>query len=507
MAIIGSGFGGIGMAVRLRQAGIETFTIHEKADRLGGTWRDNSYPGAACDVPSHLYSLSFAPKADWSRKFPEQPEILAYLESVAEQFGLGPHLAFGSEVIEATFDEGKGCWHLAFADGSTDEVDVVVSATGQLNRPMVPDLPGLDGFAGTSFHSARWDHDHDLTGRDVAVVGIGASAIQFVPEIAKVARSVTLFQRSVNFVAPKPDGEFTDRAKVLFRLVPPLQRLYRASIWLRFEARWSLFTDGSRTAPVAQKRFEKGLGQLVSAGLPADAVLPDYPLGCKRILISNDWYPTLLRPNVEVVTSPIDEVTSVGIVAGGVDHPADTIVFGTGFQTTTFLAPMRVTGRGRRDLHDSWSDGAEAHLGITVSGFPNLFLLYGPNTNLGHNSIVFMLERQISYVLTCVRTLIEDDLPWRDVTAEAQARSNGRLLRELDRTVWAAGCHSWYKTASGRITNNWSGPSARYWLRTARPRTADFRGPGSIREPDRGVGRVRASATGLRSGPHEETPT
>ncbi|CAN5762515.1 NAD(P)/FAD-dependent oxidoreductase [soil metagenome] len=477
IAIIGSGFGGLGMAVRLRQAGIETFTIHEKADGLGGTWRDNRYPGAACDVPSHLYSLSFAPKADWTRKFPEQPEILAYLESVADDFGLRPHLAFGSEVTAATFDEAEGCWHLEFADGSTDDVDVVVSATGQLNRPMVPDLPGLEDFAGTSFHSARWDHDHDLAGRDVAVVGIGASAIQFVPEIAKVARSVTLFQRSVNYVGPKPDGEFSERAKAIFRRVPAVRLLYRASIWLRFDARWSLFTEGSRTAPLAQKAFQKGLDELVTEGLPAEVVLPDYPLGCKRILISNDWYPTIMRPDVEVVTTPIEAVTATGIRSDGVDHDVDTIIFGTGFQTTGFLAPMQVIGRDGRDLHDGWANGAEAHLGITVSGFPNLFLLYGPNTNLGHNSIVFMLERQISYALSCIRTLVDEGLAWRDVTPEAQAGSNRRLLAELDRTVWAAGCHSWYKTASGRITNNWSGPSARYWLRTARPRAADFSGP------------------------------
>jgi len=479
VAVIGSGFGGLGMAVRLLQAGIDDVTIHEKADRLGGTWRDNTYPGAACDVPSHLYSLSFAPKADWSRRFPEQPEILDYLESVADDFGLRPHLRFGSEVTEAAFDEDRGTWQLSFADGSTDEVDVVVSATGQLNRPMVPDLPGLDDFAGTAFHSARWDHGHDLTGRDVAVVGIGASAIQFVPEIARQARSVTLFQRSVNYVGPKPDAAFSERAKAIFRAVPPLQRLYRASIWLRFDARWSLFTESSRVAPLAQKAFTKALRPLVSDDLPAEAVVPDYPLGCKRILISNDWYPTLLRPNVEVVTTPVEAVTADGIESGGRTFPADTIVFGTGFQTTGFLAPMRITGRGGRDLHDGWVDGAEAHLGITVHGFPNLFLLYGPNTNLGHNSIVFMLERQISYALSCIRALVEDGVAWRDVTADAQAGSNRRLVRELDRTVWAAGCHSWYKTASGRITNNWSGPSLRYWLRTARPRAADFAGPGA----------------------------
>ncbi len=502
IAIIGAGFGGIAMAVRLRQAGIESFEIHEKADRVGGTWRDNTYPGAACDVPSHLYSLSFAPKADWSRKFPEQPEILAYLEQVVDDFGVGPHLRFGSEVVEAAFDEGAGCWHLAFADGSTDDVDVLVTATGQLNRPHVPDLAGLDGFAGPSFHSARWDHDVDLTDRDVAVVGIGASAIQFVPAIADRVKSLTLFQRSVNYVAPKPDGEFSERAKALFARVPAVRLLYRASIWARFDARWPIFRAGSVSGRLVEKAFAKGLEKLDGSGLDPEVVVPDYPVGCKRLLIANDWYTTLIRPNVDVVAAPIERVEADAVVAGGTGHRADVLIFGTGFQSTGFLTPMRVIGRGGVDLHDHWADGAEAHLGITVAGFPNLFLLYGPNTNLGHNSIVFMLERQVGYALTCIRTLVEERLAWLDIRPEVQAASNERLVRELARTVWAAGCHSWYKTESGRITNNWSGSTLRYWIRTARPRLADFtRSPAEVAPGSRHL--EAASTRLLRTGSSE----
>ncbi|HWJ61412.1 MAG TPA: NAD(P)/FAD-dependent oxidoreductase [Acidimicrobiales bacterium] len=474
IAIIGSGFGGIGMACRLRQAGIESFTIYEKADAVGGTWRDNTYPGAACDVPSHLYSLSFAPKTDWTRKFPEQPEILGYLNEVTDRFGLRPHLRLGTELTEATWDDDAACWRLAFADGSTDVADVVVAATGQLNRPQIPVIPGLDDFEGTVFHSARWDHDHDLTGRDVAVIGIGASAIQFVPEIAKTSGELTLFQRSSNFVAPKPDGVFSEQTQERFRRYPALQRLYRLSIWARFDARWLWFRKDSRAAKLLEKRFAAELGKAVSDELPAEALLPDYPLGCKRILISNDWYPTLFRPNVEVVTAPVERITPTGVVAGGVEHPAETIVFGTGFASTGFLAPITVTGRDGRDLHTEWRDGAEAHLGITVAGFPNLFVLYGPNTNLGHNSIIFMLERQIAYALTWIRRLVEDDAASVEVRDEAQAASNARLQRHLERTVWAASCHSWYKTASGKITNNWSGPTLAYWWRTRRPDRAEF---------------------------------
>ena len=475
VAIIGTGFGGIGMAVRLRQAGIDDVTIFEKADAVGGTWRDNTYPGAACDVPSHLYSLSFAPKADWSRRFPPQDEILDYLNGVVDDFGIRPLVRFGTEVAEAAFDETDATWELILADGTSERFDILVSATGQLNVPYTPDLPGLGDFAGHTFHSARWDHDHDLTDRDVAVVGIGASAIQFVPAIAERVRSLTLFQRSVNYVAPKPDGEFSDRAKSVFARLPLARRLYRAWIWARFDARWLAFRRGSKLGALGRQRFTDQLSKLVSDDLPAEALIPDYPLGCKRILIANDWYPTLLRPNVKVVTGGIDRVEPDGITVDGVTHAADTIIFGTGFRSTDFLTPVQVRGRGGRDLHQVWSEGAEAHLGITVAGFPNLFLLYGPNTNLGHNSIVFMLERQISYALSCIRRMVEDGFDSIEVRAEAQTASNEALERELERTVWAADCHSWYKLDSGRITNNWAGTTARYWWHTARPHWSEFR--------------------------------
>ena len=474
IAIIGSGFGGIGMGIQLRRAGIESFTIYEKADRIGGTWRDNTYPGAACDVPSHLYSFSFAANVDWTRKFPEQPEILAYLEDCVDRFDIRDHIQFGADLAEATFDEDAATWRLLFVDGTTIEADVLVAATGQLNRPHVPDIAGLDDFAGHEFHSARWDHDHDLTDRDVAVIGVGASAIQFVPEIAKQARSVTLFQRSSNYVGPKPDGLISDRARALMRRFTVAERAYRASIWVRFDARFAIFKSGSRVGQAFQRRFAKGLEEMVSPELSREALIPDYTIGCKRILISNDWYPTLMEPHVTVVTDPVERVTPGGVVAAGEEHPVDTIIFGTGFQSTGFLAPMQITGRNGVDLHTSWKDGAEATLGITVSGFPNLYVLYGPNTNLGHNSIIFMLERQIRYAIECIEALAEQDLAWLDVKPEVQAAYNDQVQRELAGTVWGDSCHSWYKTESGKITNNWSGTTLRYWRRTVAPRLDDY---------------------------------
>jgi cation diffusion facilitator CzcD-associated flavoprotein CzcO len=494
VAIIGTGIGGLGMAVRLVQMGVDDVTLFEKADALGGTWRDNTYPGSGCDVPSHLYSLSFAPNPDWTRKFPEQSEILAHLERVADEFDVRRRIRFSTEVTAATFDDATGTWTLDLGDGSTFTADVVVAATGQLNRPHVPAIDGLESFAGTAFHSARWDHDHDLTGEDVAVIGIGASAIQFVPAIADRVGRMTLFQRSVNYVGPKPDGPISERARRIFRTFPPARLAYRASIWARFESRFVIFKQGSKLGEIGRKRFQDELAPLATTDLPAETIVPDYPLGCRRILISNDWYPTLMRPDVEVVAAGVERIEADAVVAGGRRYPADTIIFGTGFETTDFLAPITVTGAEGRVLGDVWADGAEAHLGISVSGFPNLFLLYGPNTNLGHNSIIFMIERQIGWILQAVRILATEGRRWVDVRPEAQAASNARLDRELARTVWASSCHSWYKDARGRITNNWSGYTWQYWRRTRHLHRDDLR-----------VGPTRGETSSAPADPDRET--
>jgi len=386
---------------------------------------------------------------------------------------------FGAEVRSLRYDDDAKTWQVTVLRGdgpdaaeTTETFDAVVAATGQLNRPHIPDIEGLDSFDGPVFHSARWDHDVDLTGRHVGVVGIGASAIQFVPAIAESAASLTLFQRSANYVAPKADAPLSPRARRLLR-VEALRKAYRFSIWARFEARFMALRDGSTLNRMGQNLFDKGLAKAVGPKLTPEMVVPDYALGCKRILIANDWYPTLMRPDVTVVPGGVQKVEPGAVVVDGVSHPVDTLIFGTGFESTGFLMPMTVTGRHGVDLQESWAEGAEAHLGITVSGFPNLFVLYGPNTNLGHNSIVFMLERQISYALTCIRSLVSDPRPL-DVRPGAQAASNRRLERRLATTVWATACHSWYKTESGRITNNWSGTTSDYWRRTWRPRWTDF---------------------------------
>ena len=487
--IVGAGLSGLAAAVQLTRAGVRSFTIVEQSDGVGGTWRDNVYPGCACDVPSHLYSFSFAPKTDWSRRFAGQPEILSYAEQLVDRHHLGPHLRPGTRVLSATYDRPAGAWRLTVTGKPSEGgepvaeelvADAVLFACGQLNRPHIPDLPGLETFEGPSWHSARWDHTVELTGKRVAVVGSGASAIQFVPPVAAEAASVTVFQRSPNYVGPKKDRSYRVVTRRVLERVRPVRTAYRWSIYWRLEARWLWFRRESWAARKLEGLFRKGIREgVVCDRLPERVVVPDYPVGCKRILISNDWYPTLLRPTVSVVDSPIariepDAVTTVD----GTRHPADVLVFGTGFSTTDLLAHIPVTGTGGRNLAAVWRDGAHAYLGTTVPGFPNCYLLYGPNTNLGHNSILFMVERQLNLILQALaaqtRAGTARAVPPVEVTEAAYQRDDRRTQSLLTRTAWAAGCTSWYKTASGRITNNWPTWTVRYWWETLRLRQEDI---------------------------------
>lgn len=475
VAIVGAGFSGLCMGIKLLEAGVDSFTIYEKNDGVGGTWRENTYPGAACDVPSHLYSFSFEPRPDWTRAFSEQAEILEYLEHCADAYGLRPHLRLGTEVAALAYDDDLATWRVHTVDGEVETYDVVVSGLGQLNRPAYPDVPGLADFEGTAFHSARWDHDHDLSGERVAVIGNGASAVQFVPEIAPDVERLTIFQRSANWILPKPDHRFPEWLKESFARYPGLERLYRYRIYWSFESHWLWFKAPSRSGAFIEKLARRYLAQAVKDPARRQDLTPDYPLGCKRVLISNDYYPAVQRPNVEIVTDRIDRVAPSGVVtADGSTHEVDTIIFATGFQTTHFLAPLQVHGRDGRSLEDAWHDGAEAHLGITVAGFPNLFLLYGPNTNLGHNSIVFMIERQVGLVVQYLAELARRGLATVEVRPDAQAAFNRDLVDSARHTVWDQGCTSWYKTDSGRITNNWTRSTLSYWWRTRRPVLEDL---------------------------------
>ena len=468
VTIIGAGFGGIGMAARLLRAGFGDVTVLEKADRVGGVWAANSYPGAACDIPAALYSFSFAPKPDWSRRYPLQEEIRDYLEETARRFGVLPLIRFGTEVCDARFDDAAGDWVLTLADGGTHRTDVLVSACGQLSSPSVPAIPGREQFTGTAFHSARWRHDHDLAGRRVAVVGTGASAIQFVPHVVREAAHTTLFQREAPHVLPKPDRGYGSGLRAAFRRVPGLLALDRAVTYARLEWRALGFTRRPELLRVADRMNERLLTAQVHDPVLRRVLTPQGAPGCKRILLSDDYYAALDCPDVDVVTAPITRVLPTGVLtADGVAHPVDTIIWGTGFTATDFLTPMTVTGAGGRILRQAWRDGAEAYLGISVSGFPNLFLLYGPNTNLGHNSIVFMLESQFRYVLGAVRRIAATGAPL-DVRPEVQRSFAAWVQRRITATVWERGCTSWYRTTSGRNTTNWPDFTFAYRMRTRR---------------------------------------
>jgi cation diffusion facilitator CzcD-associated flavoprotein CzcO len=473
VAIIGAGHSGLCMGIRLKQAGIDDFLILEKAATLGGTWRDNTYPGASCDAPSFLYSFSFAQKTDWSRRFAWQPELLGYTTELAIRHGLLPHCRFGVEVARIRYDDPANTWTIECADGTIVVAGFVVTAVGQLNRPSIPALPGLDSFAGHRFHSAQWNHSVDLTAKRVAVIGNAASAVQFVPQIAPLVARLTVFQRSANWLLPRKDRLYRPFTQRLLTRFPALAKLYH-------QAQWFYFGEMQLTPLMKQVRFVQALARLralahlhrqVSDPALRAKLVPDYPIGAKRVLFNDDYYPALARPNVRLVTDGIERIEPAGVRSRtGEMHEADVIIFATGFKSTEFLAPIEVTGREGRRLADEWRNGARAYFGVTVSGFPNFFMLYGPNTNLGHNSILVMIEAQVGYVLDAMAKMKARGLHRLDVRRDVMDAYNRQLQQDLARSVWATIGASWYKLADGTITNNWPHSTMRYrrLLREAR---------------------------------------
>jgi cation diffusion facilitator CzcD-associated flavoprotein CzcO len=475
VVIIGAGFGGLGMAIRLKAQGQDDIVIIEKGSDVGGCWRDNTYPGAACDVPSHLYSFSFERHYPWSRRFAPQREIFAYQQHCARKYDVYRHMRFNTEVAKASFDEAQGVWAITLTNDETIFARILITATGQLNQPAYPKMPGIDAFKGAHFHSARWDHSVDLKGKTVAVIGTGASAIQFVPEVAKVAGKVMLFQRSAAHVLAKPDRAYSEREHRILKKFPITQTLDRLKIYIANEARVLGFTSLQKAMTLFEWQFKRQLKKFIKDPEQREKLTPDYPIGCKRILMSNDYYPALAQDHVEVINQGISEVTETGVVdSEGKHHDVDVIIYGTGFQATDFLTPMTITGRDGIALNDAWKDGAEAYLGITVNGFPNLFMLYGPNTNLGHNSIIYMLESQIHYVQQCIAAIDSQKLRSLEVRSFVQVSFNDRVQSKISDTVWNKGCHSWYKTESGKNTNNWPGFTFNYRRQTEKLDLNDY---------------------------------
>lgn len=475
--VVGTGFSGLGMAIELRRAGREDFVILEKADDVGGTWRDNTYPGCACDIQSHMYSFSFAQNPDWSRSYSPQPEIWRYLRGVTDEYDLRRHIHFGVEMSGARWDEDEHRWHVTTAGGTEYVARYLVSGIGGLHIPRVPELPGLADFTGPVFHSARWDHDVSLAGRRVAVIGTGASAVQFIPRIAPEVARLTVFQRTPPWIMPKADSAIPESVRRVFRRVPGVQRLYRSLLYWLLEARAIGFNGRPALMRLAQRVATAHLHRAVKDPELRRKLTPDYVMGCKRVLIANDFYPALARPDVEVVTDGVAEVRENSIVDGaGVEHEVDVIIFGTGFHVTDAFDYLDITGVGGRDLAKQWrSEGIQTHLGITVAGYPNLFFLLGPNTALGHNSVVFMIESQIRYVAKAMALAQRAGAEALDTRESAQARFQSGIQRRLVEGVWTqGGCRSWYLDSQGVNRTIWPGFTWRYWLDTRDPDPATF---------------------------------
>jgi cyclohexanone monooxygenase len=460
VAILGSGFSGLGMAIQLKKAGIDDFTVFEKEAGVGGTWRVNHYPGCACDVQSHLYSFSFELNPDWSRMFAPQPEIKAYLERCAEKYGVLPHVRFNTEVTGMRWDDGANLWHITSADGARHTAQVVVSGMGGLSTPSYPDIPGLEKFQGKTFHSQQWDHGYDLKGKRVAVIGTGASSIQFVPQIQQQVAQLDLYQRTPPWIISKPDREIGWLERKMFRRLPKAQAAVRNGIYMLLESRALAFTINPRLMVLAQRWAKAHIRHQIKDPELRRKVTPDYTLGCKRVLISDDYYPALAQTNVDVITTGIREVRNDSVVTSdGVERKVDAILFGTGFHATDPLPRGVVFGRGGQDLLDIWKEGPEAYKGTTTTSCPNLFFLMGPNTGLGHNSMVYMIESQIAYVMDALKVMDRQKLQSVEVRADVQARYNLALQEKARRAIWSVGgCKSWYlHPVTGKNITLWPG--------------------------------------------------
>ncbi len=463
--VIGAGFAGLCTAIKLDQAGKSDYLVVEKGSDVGGTWRDNTYPGAACDVPSQLYSFSFARNPDWSMSFSPQPEIQAYLQRVAREYGVLDRLLFDTAVEDARWDAGTQRWVVRTSAGIVTS-RTLISGAGGLSEPRLPDIEGIGSFGGELFHSARWNHDADLAGKRVAVVGTGASAIQIVPEIANVAGHLDVYQRTAPYVLPRHDRRYTRVERLLFKRLPIVQQIYRKAIYWGREAYVPAFTLEPRLAWPAKALARRNLEQAIDDPELREKLTPHFQIGCKRILISNDYYPALAQEHVELVTEPIARVTADAVVtAGGVEHPVDVIVVATGFHTTDQPIAHHVTGRDGRTLAETWAEsGQTAYKGTTVHGFPNYFSIVGPNTGLGHSSMVFVIESQVAYIVDAIRTMRTNGYAAVEPRLEQQQRWNEDLHRRMRRTVWSTGgCASWYLDEHGRNTTLW--PRATFTLR------------------------------------------
>ena len=468
VVVIGAGFSGIGAGIKLLQAGIRNFRIYEKSAGIGGTWWENTYPGAACDVPSQLYSFSFEPNPDWSRAYSPQPEIQAYIERCVERYGLRPHLHNGFELTALRFDDRSGLWESVFANGNRVHSKHVINGSGGLHVPKLPAIPGVESFAGTAMHSARWQADFEPRGKRIAIIGSAASAIQILPVIAPGAAHVELFQRTPNYIAPRNDRAFTEREKARFRRWPWLQKLHRLGVFMRLELLlYPITREKSALRRQASGRVLAHMRSQVRDPALHAVLTPDYQMGCKRILISDDFYPALNRENVDLVSTPISAIEAAGVrTVDGALHPVDAIVYATGFDLEAHMRGFEISGPNGRSLARQWADIPEAYNGCCVAGMPNLWFTTGPNTGVGTTSVVFMIEQELRYIIECIRKAGSDGLI--AVSDDASKRYNREIQDALQHTVWASGCHSWYRREDGRISSLYPWNALRFHRQLAR---------------------------------------
>ncbi|GLQ31542.1 flavin-containing monooxygenase [Litoribrevibacter albus] len=476
VVIAGAGFGGLCMAIQLREEDNDNFVLLEKKHDIGGTWRDNSYPGCACDVQSHMYSYSFAPKDDWSKRYAPWNEIQKYILDTADKYNIRPFCRFNQEVTSAVFDEESGRWTVKTTSGDVYLCRHFILASGPLHVPQIPKIKGLENFKGRVFHSAQWDHDYDLECKNVVSIGTGGSAIQYCPEIAPKVKKLHVFQRTPAWVLPRDDRKYLGVEKTAFKLIPGWRRLHR------FRLYW---TNESRVWPMFNPSVAKSLSQIAKAWIRfqvkdkalARKLTPDYTIGCKRILISNKYYPMFNRDNVELVTEGIKEVKENSIVTqDGQERPIDCIILGTGFvvDPRIYMKDFELKGLGGRELNNDWKDHTEAYYGTSITGYPNLWMLVGPNTGLGHNSIIFMIEAQVKYILNCMKAIEQRESDYMDVKPEAQEIYNVELQKLMKDTVWSSGCQSWYQQADGRNTTLWPKSTWKFWLETLNVKKNDY---------------------------------
>ena len=476
VAIAGAGFSGLGMAIALKREGKRSFVVLEKADAVGGTWRENRYPGCACDIPSNLYSFSFAPNPNWSRLFPTQKEIWDYLEACTDRYGIRPHLRFNAGLKRAAWDDTGKFWRIETASGDALTARVLVSGMGGLHVPNMPDLPGLASFKGQTWHTARWRDDISLAGKRVAMIGAGASAIQIAPEIAPMVAKLDLYQRTPPYIVPKGDRPVGESERKAFRDTPILQEIKRRLDYVLHEARAPFFLHPQKhgDGPGAQLAMKHLAAQVSDPALRAK-LTPHYRMGCKRVVISDDYYTTLQRANVELVTSGAKATAETGLDDGdGVAREADNIIFATGFRPMDLITTVEIGGVGGRSLNEEWVKGPEAYLGTAVSGYPNFFTLMGPNSGLGHNSMIYMIESQIAFVMDALKRLDDKQAQALDVKPEAQRAFNDEIQEKLQRSVWGTGCTSWYLSPDGKNCTLWPDYTFRFRARTKRLREADF---------------------------------